>query len=68
VGVTYEQAILGLFTAGTSVAPDLRKAGEGQLKEKVGCKRGIEDVDRCHTPSGKSMFCLIPDGIKLLKK
>jgi hypothetical protein len=44
---TYEQAIQGLFTAGTSVAPDLCKTGEGQLKEKVGCKRGIEDIDRC---------------------
>jgi hypothetical protein len=25
---TYEQAVQGLFTAGTSVFPDLRKAGE----------------------------------------
>jgi hypothetical protein len=50
VSVTYEQAIQGLFTAGTSVAPDPRQAGKGQLKEKVGCKRGIEDIDRCCTP------------------
>jgi len=39
----YEQAILGLFTAGTSVNPDPHKAdGKGERQEKVGCKRGIE--------------------------
>ena len=43
----YEQAIQGLFTAGTSGFRDLRKAEEGRRKEKVGCKRGIEAVDRC---------------------
>ncbi|MES1160490.1 MAG: hypothetical protein ABUM51_07025 [Bacteroidota bacterium] len=42
---TYEQAIQGLFTAGTSVAPDPRpsmmgSAGDERRKEKVGCKRG----------------------------
>jgi len=46
-GDKYEQAIQGLFTAGTSGFRDLRKAEEGRRKEKVGCKRGIEAVDRC---------------------
>ena len=48
-GDKYEQAIQGLFTAGTSGFRDLRKADEGRQKEKVGCKRGIEAVDRCRT-------------------
>jgi len=35
-----KQAVQGLFTAGTSVAPDSCKTGKEQRKEKVGCKRG----------------------------
>jgi hypothetical protein len=46
-GDKYEQAIQGLFTAGTSGFRDLHKADEGRRKEKVGCKRGIEFADRC---------------------
>jgi hypothetical protein len=52
-GDKYEQAIQGLFTAGTSGFRDLQTpmiflgADEGGRKEKVGCKRGIETVDRC---------------------
>ena len=32
--VTYEQAIQGLFTAGTSVIPDPCKTGEGMTQRK----------------------------------
>jgi len=31
--------------------PDAYKMHEGWRKEKVGCKRGIEDVDRCCMPA-----------------
>ncbi|WP_459068334.1 hypothetical protein [Flavitalea flava] len=63
-GVTYEQAIQGLFTAGTSVFPDPHKADKERLKEKVGCKRRIENVDRfCNTNTVSLRVVLIPDGI-----
>jgi len=61
---TYEQAIQGLFTAGTSDPPDPYKTVEEGRKEKVGCKRGIEDIDRCCITNSMSIACLIPGGIK----
>jgi len=41
-GDKYEQAIQGLFTAGTSGLRDLHKADKGGRKEKVGCKQGLK--------------------------
>jgi hypothetical protein len=41
-GDKYEQAIQGLFTAGTSGFRDLHKADKGRRKEKVGCKQGLK--------------------------
>lgn len=61
-GVTYEQAIQGLFTAGTSVFPDPHKADNERPKEKVGCKRRIEILDRyCNTNAVCLRVVLIPD-------
>jgi hypothetical protein len=41
-GDKYEQAIQGLFTAGTSGFRDPYKTGDERRKEKVGCKQGLK--------------------------